>query len=88
MALPLKLIKRLKNKLLQMLLTALAAAIGTFVGILFIKSLIDSIVVGQPFVVRFGKNVTSFAADIFVIVASIPICVLLDKPARKTRYND
>ena len=86
-ALPLKLIKKLKNRALQMLLTAVAAAVGTFVGILLIKSLIDSFIVSQPFVVRFGKNMTSFIADVFVIVVSIPICVLVDKPARKLRYR-
>ena len=58
-----------------------------FVGILLIKSLIDSFIVSQPFVVRFGKNMTSFIADVFVIVISIPICVLVDKPARKLRYK-
>lgn len=85
--LPLKLIKRLKSRALQMLLTAIAATIGTFVGILLIKSLIDSFIVDQPFVVRFGKNMTSFIADVFVIVISIPICVLVDKPAQKLRYK-
>ena len=50
--LPLKFIKRLKSRALQMFLTAVAAAIGTFVGILLIKSLVDSLVVGQPFVVH------------------------------------
>ena len=85
--LPLKLIKRLKSRALQMLLTAVTAAVATFVGILLIKSLIDSFIVGQPFVVRFGKNMTSFIADVFVIVISIPICVLVDKPAQKLRYK-
>ena len=85
--LPLKLIKRLKSRALQMLLTAIAATIGTFVGILLIKSLIDSFSVDQPFVVRFGKNMTSFIADVFVIVISIPFCVLVDKPAQKLRYK-
>ena len=86
-ALPLKLIRKLKSRALQMLLTTVAAAVGTFVGILLIKSLIDSFIVSQPFVVRFGKNITSFIADVFVIVVSIPICVLVDKPARKLRYK-
>ncbi len=83
----LKYIKRVKNKTLQVMLTACAAIAGTFVGIELIKSLIDSFVVGQPFTVRFVKNMTSFIADAFVIVASLPICVLLENSAKKIRYE-
>ena len=44
--------------------------------------------VSQPFIVRFGKNITSFLADAFVIVISLPICALLEKPAKKLRTED
>ena len=81
-------IKRIKNKTLQVVLTAVAAIAATFVGIELVKSFIDSFVVGQPFVVRFAKNMTSFIADAFVIVVSLPICVLVEKPAKKLRYGE
>ncbi len=81
----LKYIQQLKSKTLQVILTAIAAIVATFIGIELIKSLIDSFVVGQPFIVRFAKNMTSFIADAFVIVISLPICVLIEKPARKLR---
>lgn len=81
----LKYIKKIKNKTVQVILTAILAIIATFIGIELIKSLIDSFVVGQPFLVRFAKNTTSFIADVFVIVASLPICVLVDKQARNLR---
>ena len=87
MGVALKQIQKLKNKTLQVVLMAIAAVIATFVGILIVKSLIDSVVVSQPFVVRFGKNMTSFIADAFVIVVSLPICVLVEKPAKKLRYE-
>ncbi len=83
----LKPIKTLKNKTLQVVLTAVAAVIGSFVGIELIKSLIDSFVVGQPFALRFAKNMTSFIADAFVIVISLPLCALVEKPAKKLRYG-
>ena len=51
-------IRTIRNKPLQLAITAIAAAIATFIGIELIKSLIDSFVVGQPFPVRFGKNFT------------------------------
>lgn len=81
----LKYIQQLKSKTLQVILTAIAAIVATFIGIELIKSLIDSFVVSQPFVVRFAKNMTSFIADAFVIVISLPICALIEKPARKLR---
>ena len=83
----LKPIKKLENKTLQVILTAVAAIAGSFVGIELIKSLIDSFVVGQPFALRFAKNMTSFIADAFVIVISLPLCALLEKQAKKLRYG-
>ena len=81
----LKQIKKIRKKTLQIAVTAVVAVIATFVGIEIIKSLIDSVVVSQPFIVRFGKNMTSFIADAFVIVLSLPICALVEKPAEKLR---
>ena len=69
----LKFIQKIKNKTVQVILTALVAIIASFIGIELIKSLIDSFVVSQPFVVRFAKNMTSFISDAFVIVISLPI---------------
>ena len=81
----LKYIQRIENKTLQVVLTAVVAVIATFAGIEVIKSLIDSVVVGQPFFVRVVKNFTSFVADAFVIVASLPVCALIAEPARRLR---
>lgn len=83
----LKLIKRVKSKALQMLLAAGVAIIASFIGIEIIKSLVDSVIVSQPFAVRFVKNLSSFISDAFVIVISLPICIIVEKPARKLRYE-
>lgn len=83
----LKYVKRIRNKVLQVVLTAIVAIAATFIGIELIKSIIDSFVVGQPFPVRFVKNMTSFVSDAFVIVVSLPICALVEKPAAKLRYG-
>ncbi len=85
--LSLKYVQKMKNKVLQVAVTAVIAIAATFVGIELIKSIIDSFVVGQPFIVRFGKNFTSFVADAFVIVVSLPVCALVEKYARKMRYE-
>ena len=84
----LKYVKRIRNKVLQVVLTAIVAVAATFIGIELIKSIIDSFVVGQPFPVRFVKNMTSFVSDAFVIVVSLPICALVEKPAAKLRYGE
>lgn len=85
--LTLKPIKKVKWKTLQVVLTAVVAIIATFVGIELVKSIIDSFVVGQPVWVRMTKNFTSFIADAFVIVASLPICAVLDDYAKRLRYG-
>ena len=87
LGLSLKYIQKIKNKVLQVVLTAIVAIIATFIGIMIIKSFIDTFITSQPFLVRFGKNMTSFISDAFVIVASLPICILVEKPAKKIRYN-
>lgn len=88
MGMCLKYVKKISSKVLQVIVFAVVAVIATFVGIEIVKSLIDMIVVGQPFPVRFVANMTSFVADAFVIVVSLPICAALDKYARKMRYGE
>ncbi len=87
MGIALKKIKTIRGKTLQIVITAVTAVIATFIGIEIIKSLIDSVVVSQPFIVRFSKNMTSFIADAFVIVISLPVCALVEKQARQLRYK-
>ncbi len=86
--LPIKRIKKIERKPLQVLAAAVVAVIAAFAGILIVKSLIDSFVVGQPFPVRFVKNTTSFVSDAFMIVVSLPVCVLVEKYAQKARYKE
>ena len=79
-------VKKIHNKTLQVVVMAVIAVAATFIGIEIIKSLIDSFVVSQPFTVRFVKNMSSFIADAFVIVISLPICAAVEKPAVEMRY--
>lgn len=80
-------IKKIRSKVLQVAVTAIVAVIATFIGIMLVKSVIDSFIVSQPVVIRMGKNLTSFFADAFVIVVSLPVCAVLEKYARKLRYR-
>ena len=76
--------KKMNNLLLRSALNTAAIVIGTALGILVVKSLTESILYAQPFVVRAGKNIYAFIADIVVLVISLPICMALDKTAQKS----
>ena len=80
-------IKKIKNKIVQIFLTAVVACIATLIGIGVVKSLVDMFIVQQPFAVRFAKNATSVISDAFVIVISLPVCVAIEKYARQLRYG-
>ena len=73
----------MKNKGAQYALWVGAAILFTALGILGVKSLIDSLIKSQPFLVRAGMNLYAFAADAAVLILSLPLCPLLDKTARK-----
>lgn len=77
-----KLTKKIKKAWLQAVLNFLAIAVSTALGILILKSLTECILYAQPMLVRMGKNVFAFVADIFVLEFSLPICMSLDKPIR------
>ena len=75
--------KQMKNRVLATALCVAAIVAGTALGILGIKSITESILYGQPFLVRAGKNVYAFIADVAVLIVSLPVCMMLDKTARK-----
>ncbi len=88
LGLTLKPVKKIKNKIVQLIVIAIIAIISTFIGIELIKSVVDSFIVAQPIPVRMAKNLTSFISDAFVIVISLPICALVEKPAKNIRYRN
>ena len=65
-------------------LNILAVIAGVALGILGVKSITESLLYSQPFIVRAGKNVYAFIADVVMLIVSLPLCVLLDKTARKS----
>ena len=60
-----------------------AVILFTAIGILGVKSLVDSLIKSQPFLVRAGMNLYAFVADAAVLILSLPLCPLLDKTAQK-----
>ncbi len=76
--------KKMKKTWLQAVINFLAIAVSTALGILIVKSLTESIIYAQPMIVRMGKNLFAFVADIFMLEFSLPVCMSMDKPIKKT----
>ena len=52
-------------------------------GILGVKSITESILYLQPFLVRVGKNIYAWVADMVVLIVSLPICMTLHTTVQK-----
>ena len=76
--------REMKNRAAGHALNMLAIITGVALGILGVKSVTESLLYSQPFIVRAGKNIYAFIADVVVLIVSLPLCVLLDKTARKS----
>ena len=79
--------KDMQKKGVQYALWVGSVILFTALGILGVKSLIDSLIKSQPFLVRAGMNLYAFVADAAVLILSLPLCPLLDKTARKLIRN-
>lgn len=79
-----RLSKKIRPAWGRIAVNAAAVAVSVAAGILLVKSLTESLLYSQPLLLRIGKNLYAFAADIFVLEFSLPVCMSLDIPIRKT----
>ena len=75
--------RKISNKWLRRIVCLIAVVVGTAIGILGIKSGVESFLYAQPIVVRMAKNIYAFVADIFVLMFSLPLCEILDPHLRR-----
>ena len=75
--------KKMRRRTTGTILIIAAVIAGTALGILVVKSVTESVLYAQPFVLRAGKNVYAFVADVVVLIISLPVCAVLDRTARK-----
>ena len=75
--------KKMKNKLLRTAIDVAAIAVSTALGILVVKSETECLLYAQPFAVRAAKHIYAFVADLVVLIVSLPVCAVLDKPAKQ-----
>lgn len=74
--------KRMKSAALRTALNAVAVAAAAALGMLVVKSGAESLLYGQPFALRAAKNTCAFVADAITLLVSLPLCAVLDRPAR------
>ena len=70
--------KTVRSRGTAAVLNAAAIVISVTLGILCLKSLVDSLIRHQPFAARVVMNFTAWAADLAVLLLSLPICMTLD----------
>ena len=75
--------RKMKSRGMRVVVNAAAIILSVTVGILGIKSLTETILYAQPIVVRMGKNLYAWVADVVVLLLSLPICMTLHGTIRK-----
>ena len=73
-----RLTKKLKNTWLETAINTVAIVVAVAIGILGVKSCVEMLLYSQPFLVRTTNNIYAFVADIVVLVASLPVCKLIN----------
>ena len=74
---------KIRSVALQTLIHCAVIIAATALGILVVKSVTETLLYMQPFPVRVAKNMSAFIADAAMLIISLPICRILDKPAGK-----
>ena len=77
-------LKKIRNPYLEFLAVSGIIIITTAAAILGVKSLTESLLYSQPFLLRVAKNSYACVADIIVLVAGWPAAKMLAAAVRKT----
>ena len=75
--------RNMRSEFVRTAIHCLAIGASTALGILIVKSLTESVLYAQPMALRIAKNTSAFIADVVTLLVSLPICRMLDGPARK-----
>jgi uncharacterized membrane protein len=73
-----KAVQKMKNKTVQQFIIALVVIVSTAIAMLLVKSGVECVLYAQPMVVRIVKNVYAFVADAAILIASFPLCLMLE----------
>ena len=75
--------KKLSRSVIRLPIQIAAIVASVALGILVIKFETESLLYAQPFLVRAAKHSYAFAADVAVLIVSLPVCAILDRQAKK-----
>ncbi len=75
--------KDMKSRVTANVINVLAVIFSVTVGILLVKSLTECLLYTQPMMLRIGKNIYAWAADLFILAVSLPLCPVMDKSVRR-----
>ena len=79
-----KLTLKMGSKWMRYILIGISVVLSAGIGILMVKSLVETILYAQPMILRLAKNLYAFVADAFVMIFSLPICVGIRKVISKS----
>ena len=75
--------KKMESKTLRAAINIAAIILSVIIGILGIKSLTESLLYLQPFMVRVAKNIYACVADVVMLILSLPFAIMMDGKIRK-----
>ncbi len=75
--------KEIDNRPVRIGLCVMAIVLSCAAGILGIKSAVEAFLYGQPVWARVLKNSYAFSADVAVLLASLPVCVFVEKGRKR-----
>ena len=70
-----KVVKKYNRKYIKEIMMIISVIISTAIGILVVKSLVEVVLYGLPFMVRVANNIFAFVADVIVLVLGFEICI-------------
>ena len=74
-----KITLKLKNEWMRHVVIGVSIVVSVAIGMLAVKSTIESILYAQPMFLRIVKNSYAFVADVIVMIISLPVCLSLRK---------
>ena len=75
--------KNIKRRCVTLVINVTVILISCAIGILGVKSLTESLLYFQPFMVRVAKNLYAFLADTVMLIISLPFATLMDGKIQK-----
>lgn len=74
-----KITAKMTRRGLRHILIVASVLVSAALAMLVVKSAVEAFLYAQPLLIRMAKNIYAFVADAAVMIASLPICIKLEK---------